>query len=735
MMKQNRLCRCLRTVLFVFILIQGFALSYVKAEVTLSSNETPTLKIGLALGGGAAGGFAQIGILKWLEENHIPIDCIAGTSMGGLLGACYSMGMSPQDIENLVTSIDWNGLFNPVPPYDSMDFRRKEDEQDYPLSGLGLRYGKLTIPSGLNIYKVDMLLSRITLPYSLVTNFDNLPIPFKCIATDIRNGESIVLENGSLEKALRATMSIPGVFHPVEYNGRLLVDGGILNNVPVDVVKKMGADVIIAVNIASPLPNNQPENIGTVISRTLDTVTGQNVRRSVIHADILLEPAITELGLYQWGSAERYMALGYQAVEQQRTALLKYALNESSWQQYLLQRKQRVITDMPIPQHIKIETTSETVRTDIQNRFQKYNGEPLDTSRLEKDLTALMGSGLYESLSYEFAILNEEPVLMIYIQEKTYGPPFIRSNLQMTFGSNQSENVIGVRIISMNMAGTDSELRFDLNLGSNSGFLTELYKQFPDSRWFVAPAVFAKKVEHSLFNSGSRITDYQISNYGVNFDLGYNLHEFSEFRLGIVQEYQRTKVTVGEPLDSDYNGEVQTAHFQWTFRSANDPLLPLRGLTIHSKAIWYIDTPNGISDFGTFENKVLWSYPVGQKVSFFTGIAGGISDTDNIPLPQQYKLGGLFRMGAYGFDEFQGANYFFGSIGLLKNLTPFDSNIYLGVWIEHGGIYDHWSDSKMKNDLSIGIISPTLLGPLFLCVSFKENFESVYYMGIGHFFR
>ena len=732
-MKQNQLYHWLISLFLILISFYLFEISSVNAEDTITP-ETRRVKIGLALGGGAAGGFAQIGILKWLEKNHIPIDNIAGTSMGGLLGACYSMGMSPQDIEDLVRGTDWNEMFNPVPPYDSMDFRRKEDERDYPLLGLGLRDGKLTLPSGLNIYKVDMILSRITLPYSLVTNFDNLPIPFKCIATDIRNGESIVLENGSLEKALRATMSIPGVFHPVEYNGRLLVDGGILNNVPVEVVKKMGADVIIAVNIASPLPNNQSENIGTVISRTLDTVTGQNVKKSIIHADILVEPPITDLGLYQWGAAERYIEIGYQTTEKQRTVLQKYALDEPSWQQYFQERRKRSCKSAPIPQGILIKNTSDTNKIDIQNRFQKYVGKPVEPSLLEKDLTALMGSGLYEGLSYEFAIEGQQPVLVIYVQEKTYGPPFIRSNLQMTFGSNESKNIIGVRIASMNIAGPHSELRSDLNLGSDLGFQTELYKRFPGSRWFVAPSVYLKKVDNSLFESSHRITDYQISNDGLRLDVGYNLNEFSEFRLGYVEEHQHTKVTVGEPLNSDYNGEVQKAHLQWIFSSANDPLLPLRGLTVHSDAIWYFDTPSSTSDFGSFENKVLWNCPVGPKISIFTLIAAGISNTDNMPLPQQYKLGGLFRMGAFGFDEFHGNNYFLSSVGILKNLTPFGSNIYLGVWMEHGGVYDHWLDSKLKNDFSVGIISPTLLGPLFICANCKENLESIYYMGLGHFF-
>ncbi|HBF38166.1 MAG TPA: hypothetical protein DDW50_12700, partial [Firmicutes bacterium] len=591
-MQQHPIYRWLISLIILMVSFLVSGKTFVNAEALPTIQSPPRLKIGLALGGGAAGGFAQIGILEWLEEHHIPVDNIAGTSMGGLLGACYSMGMSPQDLVNLVKSIDWNKMFNPVPPYNSMSFRRKEDQQDYPLSGLGLRNGKLTLPSGLNVYKVDMILSRVTLKYSLIKSFDDLPIPFKCIATDIRSGESVVLENGSLEKALRATMSIPGVFNPVDYDGRLLVDGGILNNVPVDVAKKMGADVVIAVNIASPLPNNRSENIGTVISRTLDTVTAQNVKKSISHADVVIAPSITELGLFQWGAAKRYIQLGYQATEQQKAALLKYALDESSWQQYLQDRQKRYLKIAPIPQNIAIEGTSDIYKTNIEKRFQKYIGRPVDIALLEEDLTSLMGSDLYEGLSYEFAVENNQPVLKILLHEKTYGPPFISSKLQMTFSPGESQDNIAARITSLNIAGPYSEMRVDLGLGTEPAFRTELYKPFSGNKWFIAPAFFFKKTDGSLYDVSRRVSDYQISNYGLNCDLGYNVNEFSEIRLGYVEGHQHTEIIVGEPLNSDYNGKIQQAHLQWVFSSADDPLLPMRGLSINSDARWYFDAPD-----------------------------------------------------------------------------------------------------------------------------------------------
>lgn len=353
-------------------------------------------------------------------------------------------------------------MFNPDAPYDSLNFRRKEDYHDYCLSGLGFHDYEISLPGGLGIYQVDMVLSRITLQYSLVKNFDDLPIPFKCIATDIRKGEFVILEGGSLQKALRATMSLPGVFAPVEYNGKLLVDGGVLNNLPVKEVKKMGADVVIAVNTTSPTQKHISEDIGSVISQTLDTVTSSNVKPSAAAADIVVEPELTELGLYKWDEVRRYMELGYQAAEKEKERLLKYSLAESAWRQYLQSRQNRSRTNIPAPCNIEILGASASNKAIIQKRLRSYTGKPIDTVRLEKDLTVLMGSGLYDSLSYEFEPSDAGPVLAVMVQEKNYGPPFINFNIQSAFDQDDSKINAATRITLLNSAGLGSEIRMVL---------------------------------------------------------------------------------------------------------------------------------------------------------------------------------------------------------------------------------------------------------------------------------
>jgi NTE family protein len=545
----------------------------------------------------------------------------------------------------------------------------------------------------------------------------------------------VALESGSLGKALRATMSVPAVFTPVEYNGQLLVDGGILDNLPVKEAKAMGADVVIAVNIMAPSQNS--DDIGSLISQTLDTVTANNVTPSAALADILVEPSLVELGLYKWDAVDRYVAAGYQAAERQKGILLKYSLDDAEWKQYLQERQKRCLTNLLVPQGIEVLGTTAINKKTIEKCLQPYIGKPVNVERLEKDLTALMGSGLYQNLSYQFVRYNGEPVLAITVQEKNYGPPFISFSTQSGFEHDNNKIETAVRLTSFNDIGPGSEIRIDLGIGTEPKMLFEIYQPLRDSKWFLAPSIYGKKEKSSLFEAGDRVADYQISNYGIACDLGYAFNKFSEGRLGYRNGYQDTHVKVGSSLGADYDGSVQAVYLKWKSNSGNDAFFPRSGLNIDSSVDWYIKAPDdGSNDFGLIENKVRWNIPVGRNDSFFLSLAGGSSLQGDLPLPQQFKLGGLFRLGAYSSDEFRGDNYILDNIGFFKSIAkmPTGSNIYLGVWMENGGVYENWSDLKIKTDLSFGIISSTILGPVFLSASFGEDSNTAYYLGLGYLF-
>jgi len=257
---------------------------------------TPRPRIGLALSGGSARGMAHAGVLQWLEEHHIPVDRIAGNSTGALMGASYATGLSAEEIKTLLREADWDTILRPDIPYPLKSYRRKEDDRDYSVKlEAGLRQG-LRLQSGINPgHHIGLLVSRILFPYSGVKRFDDLPIPFRCVATDLEKGVSVVFDQGPIAPAVRASMSLPGTYDPVRLDGRLFADGGILNNVPVDVAREMGSDVVIAVRVGPRAEEKVPETIGGVANRSI-TLMMQNIERPRLQeADVVILPDLEGL--------------------------------------------------------------------------------------------------------------------------------------------------------------------------------------------------------------------------------------------------------------------------------------------------------------------------------------------------------------------------------------------------------------------------------------------------------
>jgi NTE family protein len=720
------------------LLIIVFGSSSCYAETEISSGRP---KLGLALGGGSAAGFAHIGVLKWLEENRIPVDYIAGTSMGGLMGGCYAMGMSPEEIQNLVCNVDWRIIFNPNPPYEALDFRRKEDRHDYPAPiEVGLQDGLFKLPGGLNVFQVGFIFSRITLSYSTLKNFDELPIPFRCIATDIRKAEPVVIGEGSLAEALRATMSIPGIFAPVEQSGRLLVDGGILNNVPTDIVKKMGANIIVAVKVSPFNSQREAASVDSVLMGTIDTVVETNSRQSLGSADVVLAPDTNQLGLFNWEKADQYIKLGYEAAKSQASALQPYSVDAWGWQNYLRQRQSRYRSDVQVPEAVEVDGASAIHGAKIKKQLQKYIGRPLDTGLLEKDLTAIIGSGLYENIFYKYQVADGKPVLVIKVKEKTYGPPFIQLGFQFDtagISTGNSMNIIRSRLTTFDFAGPGSELRLDLEIGTAFNVRGELYKPFSDSQWFMAPAAFLAQDNYCLFTAGDPVTGYQTTNGGVRFDWGYSFNNLLEARLGYTLEYQMAQTRVGLPLALDYNGMIHRASLKWTLRQADDAALLREGFNWNLNAGWYFSAPGAAGEFGQVENRMLWGIPTGSHDVVYIILNAGASFNGNPPLPQQFKLGGPFQLSAYEVDEFQGDNYLLESIGYLKSLgkLPLTGDmIYLGIFAENGGVFQDWPGFEPAWDISLGLISGTVMGPFFVGVSFGKDGKVKVNLELGRVF-
>ncbi len=721
----------------IFLLILVIVLSIVSSTLVVASEEPVTRpKIGLALGGGSALGFTHIGVLKWLEENHIPVDNIAGTSMGGLIGGFYAMGMSPAEIETLIKGMDWDRLFDSKPPFNALDFRRKEDKLDYPGEiEFGLR-DAIFIPNGISAYRVDYLLSRLTLPYSTINSFNELPIPYRCVATDLKKSERVVLQDGLLSQALRATMSIPGAFTPVEINGQILVDGGLLDNVPADVVQSMGSDIIIAVNCNQNNKSNDMRKIVPFLMSAINTVLIDNTNRSLRYADCVIHPEVGNLSFIDWKAVDEFIKAGYLAAAQQSELLKQYQVDDQTWQEYLENRSALKRNLIPVPEGIEIIGVNEINEESIRKKLQQFIGRTIDPTALETALTELMGSGLYECLNYNIIIQNQIPVLYITAKEKSYGPPFIGAIFQTSFVDDQANFNLGARMTSFNVVGPYSELRTDMSLGTDPALSFELYKPVFNNHWFLAPKISVEQSHQNLFEGDDRINDFQVNNKNLGCDIGYNFNKFSELRVGYEIGDQTVDTIVG-PTISDLDGPVRQVKLRWSYYCNTDNQTFTESAFICDfYGNWYQEAPGATEPFTTAEAKINWIVPVNDDNSFFILLAAGDTVNGQPPLLQQFSLGGTFQMGVYYNNQLRGPNYCLGTIGLIKNIgRSFGMNkLYLGTFLENGSTFADWSDIDFDTDLSVGLLSPTMLGSLYLGTSINTDREVKINLLFGRFF-
>src|SRR5262245_41826690 len=365
----------------------------------------PRPKIGLALGGGGARGIAHIGVIRALEEMHIPIDYIAGTSMGSIAGGMYSCGFTPEEMEKVIKGIKWDSLFQDAPERAQQSFRQKEDDFEHliPIEfGLNLKKGGIVLPPGLIAgSKLGFVLDTTMLPCT-VASFDELRIPFRAVATDIQTGNPVILTKGSLARAIRASMAIPAIFTPVEVDGKLLVDGGEAQNLPVQTVRAMGADIVIAVNVGSSGAESaaKPTNVGQMIGRLIDLPLQQNTQASARLADVVITPDLDGFTSADFATGTKMIPLGYEATMAAKAKLEAYAEPESVYRTWKVGHD---ATRPPLPfiNAIEIDPVPGVDPRRIAYLVKTKAGQVLDTKVLGSDLKRIYSMGIFEIVSYQ----------------------------------------------------------------------------------------------------------------------------------------------------------------------------------------------------------------------------------------------------------------------------------------------------------------------------------------------
>jgi NTE family protein len=699
--------------------------------------------IGVALEGGGALGLAHVGVLEWFEGHHIPVDYVAGTSMGGLVGGFYATGMSPAELKKLIEGVDWNEVLGDQTPYEDLSYRRKEDQRAYPNAlVLGLRDG-LSVPSGLNSgHQIGLLIDRITLPYYKLTSFETLPTPFRCVATDIVSGKEVVFDQGSLAQALRSTMSIPGAFKPVYDKERVLVDGGLVNNLPTDVVKQMGADIVIAVHLDThPMESKDIKSLFTVLEQSVRVVVAESELRGLANADVVVSVPLGAYTSTDYKKNEQIMQKGFEAAGAKSPLLDKFALSDTEWADFQREREARKQNFSAVPQFIQVEgaDTAEQ-KENIEHFLAPLAGRPLDTKRLDTDLTRLTGVGRYDTVGYGIAERDGKQGLRIQVSEKNYAPPTIQPAFEID--GSESEEVgftMGARLTFLDVAGFRSEWRTDFLLGNTYGLGSELYRPFtPLSKWFLAPHGDASTRVFKIYQKGDLLADYKLAQAEFGVDVGYGFNRFNELRVGYEVGYLDAKLRLGTPEFNSVNGRASGAKLHYLLDHTDSPVIPRRGVRSETTFRWWDASPGAASAFPSLKTNVEYFQPVSALGSVFvTGEAGTTFGFENTGIPQ-FFLGGPLTLSAYGLNELRGDQYYLFRGGYLHDLLILPPLLGKRVFVigsyEFAKMYGATNESKFPNDFAAGVLAETLIGPLFVGASIGDTGHYKWFFQLGRVF-
>lgn len=731
---QTRLAGCALAVLLLTL----------TADAVGGQGPTPRPRVGLALGGGSAKGIAHVGVLQWLEEHRVPVDAIAGTSMGAFVGGAYATGMSAAEIQGLLRSADWDLILRPDIPYPLKSFRRKEDDRQYSIKlEAGLRHG-FRLQSGLNPgHRIGLLLSRITLPYSTVESFDDLTIPFRCVATDLESGEVVVLERGPLGPALRASMAVPGTFDPVRLSGRLLSDGGILNNVPVDVARAMGVDMVIAVSVGAPENGKPAETIGAVANRAIELMMQDLEEPRLRQADVVILPDLDGLRSSDYRKSDEIAARGYAAAAAHADTLLRYALGTEAWADYKeALRGRRRPTTGPIS-FVEVTGVSEAAAAQIARRLERDLARVADPTAIESDLDRIVGLGRYASAMYDRRWHEDREGLGIEIRDKSYAPPFVRFSLDL---DNEDEDInltAGSRITLMDVTGVGSEWRVDASLGSTSRLATELLQPLGGSGpmrrgAFMATRGLYARTSESLYGDGELLAIYSRHRVGAGFDLGWIFGRNTQLRAGYEAAHVRNLTRVGDQLPRS-SGIEQTVRIRFAHDAQDRAYFPGQGVRFTSGATWMVKAPETPRGFGRAEASmsVAWRITRQHSATFYAD--GGASFGPTPPILYQFSLGGPFRLGAFPPNAFRGSHLLLGGaayraqLGRLPNLLG--DRLYLTGLVEIGSVFDRLSGASLKSSFTGGLAADTFFGPFFVGGSVGNGGAARAYFIVGTLVR
>ena len=730
------------TLVFTSIVLM---LSVVSAAGQEQTSKPKRQTVGLALQGGGALGLAHVGVITWMEEHHIPIDYVAGTSMGGLVGGVYATGHNAAEMRQIVNGIPWDEVMAGQTPFDDLAFRRKEDARAYPNNlEFGLRKG-VQFPEGFNSgQQVSLVLDKIALPYSEIKSFNDLPTPFACVATDLVSGNAKVFRSGSLSLALRSTMSLPGIFTPVRTKDAIYADGGLINNIPVNVAKEMGADLTVAIHLAeAPMLPNANLSTFSVLGQSLSVMINANELQNMENADILISVPVQKWGALSFDAADAIIKAGYDAAAAKSKVLLTLAVDDATWKQYLANRASRRLSD-PVPMFVAVDGVNADLSRRVEKQLAGVVGKPIDFDQLDQDIMRLKGFGRYSVLNYSFEQINGQQGLLIKTEENSYGPPIVRPLLLIDGSSLKNVTLdMGARVTFLDFGGFRSEWRTDIVLFSDYGLNSEYYHPFtPQTHWFIAPRVLADNNPLYIYDDNQLKSTFRRTTLGGGVDTGYQFGNTGELRVGYEGGWQNFTRQVGQPELKNFSGGYGTSRIQYRLDRLDDPVIPRAGESFTGDFLWYNASPEAPKPYPVLAGEGQIFHRLNEPSSVFLSGSAGTTFNYTTGLPQ-FSLGGSRELVAYGTNELLMDKYFLFQLGYIRELARLPPLLGSGVYFL--GVYEaaqvYGPPSSMVNkasgfptDAAAGLVVNTIFGPVEAAYAYGDTGHHKFFFRVGRLF-
>ncbi len=682
--------------------------------VAADGGERP--KVGIAFGGGGAKGGAHLGVLLVLEEMRIPVDYVAGTSMGSIMGGLYASGMSPEEMKEALFRVDWDDAMRDQTSRQDLSFRRKEDSQRYLLDlEVGVKKSGLEWPAGLlSGQKLFFHLQALTLPVADVDDFDRLPIPFRAVATDIQVGEPVVLAKGNLAMAMRASMAIPTVFSPVVLDGRLLVDGGVTNNLPVDVVRAMGADVVIAIDLGAPLESRKVNSLLQIQNQTSRMLVRKNMEPQLAAADIVLHPTVSHFGTLNFAALQEIFEAGVAEARAKEEELRPLAVSAAEYREYQ-ERHRRQETPPSILDGVRIVGNERIDGRIIEDQIRMQAGDSLDFDKLSEDLGRIYGLGHFKQVSFFLDRGGGKNVLVIDLHEKLWGPNYLH------FGFNLATDIDGdfrtsflVNLLKTGLNARGGEIRTDLLVGKPRELTSELYQPLDfDGRWFLSATAEVGVRPTTFFADDKAIAETDLQRGQLRLEVGVQSNRTAEIRLGIVRGRGSVKITSGslpyEDLsDVDFAGVRLLAQVD----RLDDVEFPRAGASAFLQAFASREDLGADFEYETVEGRWLefWSW---RSNTIFAGLGGGWASEDT-PFWAELSIGGLTSFSGFPDDALRGRFYGVARLGFYREVWR---NKLFGGWLEAGNMWDDVDQADLDDLIHATTLfagARTRIGPVYL---------------------